>query len=128
MNGAYVLTPERVPQMAKNSIYTVRVLDQNTLAATVAVSRVDLFAFARDFDRVQRDRSRERDCRNHLRVFIDGVPANDPFDGTIHRSDLPAAGLARVETVPGGGATAWGEAPGGRDPIIYDARNRENCG
>jgi outer membrane receptor protein involved in Fe transport len=43
-------------------------------------------------------------------VLLDGVPLNDPFGGWIAWTKVPRATLARVEVVPGGGATAWGNA------------------
>lgn len=43
-------------------------------------------------------------------VLLDGLPLNDPFGGWISWSKLPRESLARVEFVPGGGATAWGNA------------------
>src|ERR1700712_698986 len=43
-------------------------------------------------------------------VLLDGVPLNDPFGGWITWTKVPREGLARVELVPGGGATAWGNA------------------
>ena len=43
------------------------------------------------------------------RVLLDGVPFNDPFGGWVPWAEVPRDGLARVEVVPGGGATAWGQ-------------------
>ena len=43
-------------------------------------------------------------------VLLDGVPLNDPFGGWIAWSKVPREGLERAEVVPGGGATAWGNA------------------
>ena len=43
-------------------------------------------------------------------VLLDGVPLNDPFGGWVAWTKVPREGLARVEVVPGGGATAWGNA------------------
>ena len=43
-------------------------------------------------------------------VLLDGVPLNDPFGGWVAWSKLPRESLARIELVPGGGATAWGNA------------------
>jgi outer membrane receptor protein involved in Fe transport/tetratricopeptide (TPR) repeat protein len=41
-------------------------------------------------------------------VLLDGVPLNDPFCGWVEWSAAPREGLDRVEIVPGGGSTAWG--------------------
>ena len=43
-------------------------------------------------------------------VLLDGVPLNDPFGGWIAWTKLPREGLQRVEVVPNGGASAWGNA------------------
>lgn len=43
-------------------------------------------------------------------VLLDGVPLNDPFGGWVTWAKLPREGLARVEVVSGGGASAWGNA------------------
>lgn len=43
-------------------------------------------------------------------VLLDGVPLNDPFGGWVAWTKVPRETLTRVEVVPGGGATAWGNA------------------
>jgi len=43
-------------------------------------------------------------------VLLDGVPLNDPFGGWVPWSLVPVDSLARAEIVPGGGASAWGNA------------------
>ncbi|HMD62225.1 MAG TPA: Plug domain-containing protein, partial [Opitutaceae bacterium] len=43
-------------------------------------------------------------------VLLDGVPLNDPFGGWVPWSLVPIDSVARAEIVPGGGATAWGNA------------------
>lgn len=43
-------------------------------------------------------------------VLLDGVPLNDPFGGWVTWTKVPVESLAAVEIVPGGGATAWGNA------------------
>lgn len=43
-------------------------------------------------------------------VLLDGVPLNDPFGGWVLWSQAPREGLDRIELVPGGGASAWGNA------------------
>jgi outer membrane receptor protein involved in Fe transport len=43
-------------------------------------------------------------------VLVDGVPANDPFAGSIYWRALPRLGLDRVEVVPGGGSALYGSA------------------
>jgi outer membrane receptor protein involved in Fe transport len=43
-------------------------------------------------------------------VLLDGIPLNDPFGGWVAWTKVPRESLARVELVPGGGATVWGNA------------------
>jgi outer membrane receptor protein involved in Fe transport len=43
-------------------------------------------------------------------VLLDGVPLNDPFGGWVPWSLVPVDSLASAEIVPGGGASAWGNA------------------
>ena len=43
-------------------------------------------------------------------VLLDGVPLNDPFGGWVTWSKIPRESLIAAEIVPGGGATAWGNA------------------
>jgi outer membrane receptor protein involved in Fe transport len=43
-------------------------------------------------------------------VLLDGVPLNDPFGGWVPWSLVPPDTLARAEIIPGGGASAWGNA------------------
>lgn len=43
-------------------------------------------------------------------VLVDGIPANDPFGGSIYWRALPRLGLDRIELVPGGGSALYGSA------------------
>ncbi len=43
-------------------------------------------------------------------VLLDGVPLNDPFGGWVPWSLVPVDSIASAEIVPGGGASAWGNA------------------
>ncbi len=43
-------------------------------------------------------------------VLLDGVPLNDPFGGWVAWTKVPRENLARIEVVPGGGASAWGNS------------------
>ena len=43
-------------------------------------------------------------------ILLDGVPLNDPFGGWVTWSKIPRESLVAAEIVPGGGATAWGNA------------------
>ena len=54
-------------------------------------------------------------------VLLDGVPLNDPFGGWVAWTKVPRETLASAEIVPGGGATAWGNAAlGGIVQLITD--------
>ncbi len=54
-------------------------------------------------------------------VLLDGVPLNDPFGGWVAWTKVPREGLARAEVVPGGGATAWGNASLGGVVQLFSA-------
>jgi outer membrane receptor protein involved in Fe transport len=41
-------------------------------------------------------------------VLVDGVPANDPFGGWVYWRALPRIGIERIEVVPGGGSSLYG--------------------
>ncbi|MDO8539856.1 MAG: TonB-dependent receptor [Opitutaceae bacterium] len=43
-------------------------------------------------------------------LLLDGVPLNDPFGGWVAWTKVPREAVGKVEVVPGGGATAWGNA------------------
>jgi outer membrane receptor protein involved in Fe transport len=43
-------------------------------------------------------------------ILLDGVPLNDPFGGWVAWTKVSRENLARIEVVPGGGASAWGNA------------------
>lgn len=54
-------------------------------------------------------------------VLLDGVPLNDPFGGWVAWTKLPREGLGGAEIVPGGGASAWGNAALGGVVQIFSA-------
>src|SRR5262245_58616574 len=55
-------------------------------------------------------------------VLLDGIPLNDPFGGWVAWTKVPREMLSRVEVVPGGGATAWGNAAlGGAVQMLSDS-------
>lgn len=54
-------------------------------------------------------------------VLLDGVPLNDPFGGWVAWTKLPREGMGRAEIVPGGGATAWGNAALGGVVHLFSA-------
>ncbi len=54
-------------------------------------------------------------------VLLDGVPLNDPFGGWVAWTKLPREGIGHTEIVPGGGATAWGNAALGGVVHLFSA-------
>jgi outer membrane receptor protein involved in Fe transport len=52
-------------------------------------------------------------------VLLDGVPINDAFGGWLYWGELPLSDIERIEVVPGGNSTLWGNfALGGVINII----------
>ena len=52
-------------------------------------------------------------------VLVDGVPLNDPFFGWIPWSRIAPRSVERIEVIPTGGASAWGnQALGGVINVI----------
>ncbi|MCM2269679.1 MAG: TonB-dependent receptor plug domain-containing protein, partial [Thermoanaerobaculia bacterium] len=45
---------------------------------------------------------------SHALLLVDGLPMLDPYNGSAIWSKVPKALIERVEVVPGGGATVWG--------------------
>lgn len=115
VGGAFVLTPGRTRQKVKNVAPTVRLLERHELARIPATSLDRTLLSGSDFDRAGQNRPAAPTVFNQgyaLRgvnalVLLDGIPFHDPFGGWIPAAP-PRTGLARVELVPGGGATVWG--------------------
>jgi outer membrane receptor protein involved in Fe transport len=62
-------------------------------------------------------------------VLLDGVPLNDPFGGWVLWSQAPREGLERIEVIPGGGASAWGNAAlGGVVQLLTKSINSSSIG
>jgi len=63
---------------------------------------------------------------NHCLVMVDGVPVNDPTTGAFNFSELPAAGIERIEIVRGPNGILYGSsAIGGVVNIITTAKERD---
>jgi outer membrane receptor protein involved in Fe transport len=45
---------------------------------------------------------------SHALLLVDGLPMLDPYNGSAIWSKVPKSLIERVEVVPGGGATVWG--------------------
>lgn len=43
-------------------------------------------------------------------LLVDGVPANDPFSGSLYFRSLPRLGIERIEVVPSGSSALYGSA------------------
>ncbi len=135
MRESFVATPLRIPQVPKNSAFTVLVLSGQQVRAS-PVSGVDralvLIPEISLWDRRDSLPSEARDTFVSLRgvgvdgsatrVLLDGIPFNNPFDGSVDWAGAPIEGLSQVELVPGGGATAWGNGALGGTVQLFTAR------
>ncbi len=121
---AEIVTASRTPQPAEQAAYSVTVFGADALraapAATLdgALRSLPAFSLFRRSDSLSANPTAQGVSLRGLGpsgasrslVLLDGVPLNDPFGGWVAWTKLPRAGLARAELVPGGGATAWGNA------------------
>jgi outer membrane receptor protein involved in Fe transport len=122
--GAVVVTATRTPQPPDRVAASLRVFDDATLrtAPTLtldgALRSVPGFSLFRRSDSFTANPTAQGVSLRGLGpsgasrslILFDGVPLNDPFGGWVTWTKLPREGLARAEIVPGGGATAWGNA------------------
>jgi outer membrane receptor protein involved in Fe transport len=132
--GPFVFTPGRIPQGPKTVACTVleadvgKPLEPSTDAqavvehlSTPSITLENAVRLVLDFGLSGQRGSSTAQFQNQgvvLRgigaggagalVLLDGVPLNDPFGGWVEWSAAPREGLERVEIVPGGGATGWG--------------------
>jgi hypothetical protein len=119
-----VVSAARAPQPAENAAATVRVLTADDLArgpaATLdgALRAIPAFGLFRRADSLAANPTAQGVSLRGLGpsgasrslVLLDGVPLNDPFGGWVAWTKLPRDTAWRAEIVPGGGATAWGNA------------------
>ncbi|MFM8618374.1 MAG: TonB-dependent receptor, partial [Opitutaceae bacterium] len=119
-----VVSAARAPQPAEHAAATVRVLTADDLArgpaATLdgALRAIPAFGLFRRADSLAANPTAQGVSLRGLGpsgasrslVLLDGVPLNDPFGGWVAWTKLPRDGAWRAEIVPGGGATAWGNA------------------
>jgi len=119
-----IVTATRTPQAPTQAAVTVQVVDADALranpAATVdgALRSLPAFSLFRRSDSLTANPTAQGVSLRGLGpsgasrslVMLDGVPLNDPFGGWVAWSQEPREGLDRIEVVPGGGATAWGNA------------------
>lgn len=120
----YIVTAARTPQKPENVAQTARLFLADALRATPAMTvdaalrSVPGFSLFRRSDSFSANPTAQGVSLRGLGpsgasrslLLHDGVPLNDPFGGWVTWSKIPRDGLARVEIVPGGGATAWGNA------------------
>lgn len=104
--GHFVMTPGRVPQGLKNVPFSAMVYDAGTLRTASARNLGAALQFTGLTLQAPEETPRLRGVP--VLVLKDGLPANDPFDGSVPWGEMPRASFLRAEIVPGGGATAWG--------------------
>ncbi|MDP3069256.1 MAG: TonB-dependent receptor [Opitutaceae bacterium] len=122
--AAEVVSAARLPQAPEHVAATVRQIEREALQAAPtatldgALRAIPGFSLFRRSDSFTANPTAQGVSLRGLGpsgasrslVLLDGVPLNDPFGGWVAWSKVPREGLARVEIVPGGGATAWGNA------------------
>lgn len=121
---AEVVTATRAPQPAAQVAFSITTFDAAALRASPAATldgalrSLPAFSLFRRSDSFTANPTAQGVSLRGLGpsgasrslVLLDGVPLNDPFGGWVAWTKVPREGLARAELVPGGGATAWGNA------------------
>jgi outer membrane receptor protein involved in Fe transport len=130
-----VVTAARTAQSVERVPVTVRQIDQTALRSTPALTldgalrSVPSFSLFRRSDSLTANPTAQGVSLRGLGpsgasrslVLLDGVPLNDPFGGWVAWTKIPRESIGRVEVVPGGGATAWGNAAlGGVVQLLSD--------
>jgi outer membrane receptor protein involved in Fe transport len=119
-----VVSAARAPQPAEHAAATVRVLTADDLTRGPATTldgtlrAIPAFGLFRRADSLAANPTAQGVSLRGLGpsgasrslVLLDGVPLNDPFGGWVAWTKLPRDAAWRAEIVPGGGATAWGNA------------------
>lgn len=122
--GSVVVSATRTPQAADRVAATARVLAADEIVALPAATldstlRSDpSFGLFRRADSLTAHPTTQGVSLRGLGpsgasrslVLLDGIPLNDPFGGWVTWSQLPRDFVGRIEIVPGGGASAWGNA------------------
>lgn len=121
-SNLFVMTPLREPQHPTKAAFTAYILDGKEIKSGPSDSVAGALTSFPEFGLSGRVDSLEAPPQGELlalrgvgaggqsaRVLLDGVPFDDPFGGWVPWTEVPREGLARVEVVPGGGATAWGQ-------------------
>ena len=121
---AEVVTATRTPQPPEQVAFSIKIIDSESLHAAPtatldgALRTVPGFSLFRRSDSFTANPTAQGVSLRGLGpsgasrslVLLDGVPLNDPFGGWVAWTKVPREGLSRAELVPGGGATAWGNA------------------
>lgn len=119
-----VITAARSPQPAEQVAFSVKALNADSLRSSPALTldgalrSVPGFTLFRRSDSFTANPTAQGVSLRGLGpsgasrslIVLDGVPLNDPFGGWVAWTKVPRDGLSRAELVPGGGATAWGNA------------------
>lgn len=122
--GTVVVTAARAPQAPDQVAATIRVLNDMALRDTPAATLDGVLRSVPGFSLFRRSdslianptaqgvslRGLGPSGASRSLVLFDGVPLNDPFGGWVAWTKVPREGMGRAELVPGGGATAWGNA------------------
>jgi outer membrane receptor protein involved in Fe transport len=126
-SGAVVATPLRMPQHPKNSAFTADVANGEALRGSPSETLDEALASEPELGILGRPRDRFISLRgvgasgSGALVLLDGLPFNDPFNGSVPWNEATSEALARIEFVPGGGSTAWGNgALGGVVQLFTD--------
>lgn len=122
--GTLVVTATRTPQAAADVAATLKLIPGDALreapVATIdgALRSIPGFSLFRRSDSFTANPTAQGVSLRGLGpsgasrslLLLDGVPLNDPFGGWVAWTKIPREGIGRAEVVPGGGATAWGNA------------------
>ena len=114
----------RAPAPVSQVPFTVEVVPQDAFSEGVSMTVDGALRSAADFSLFRRNDSMTANPTaqgvslrglgpsgaSRSLVLLDGIPLNDPFGGWVPWSLVPADSLAGAEIVPGGGASAWGNA------------------
>lgn len=120
----YIVTATRTPQPPDRVAATAHAFDESAVATTPAATVDSVLRSEPSFGLFRRTDSLTANPTTQgvsLRglgpsgasrslVLLDGVPLNDPFGGWVLWSQIPRDSIVRIEVVPGGGASAWGNA------------------
>jgi outer membrane receptor protein involved in Fe transport len=120
----YVVTATRTPQPPERVAASTRIFEESEIRQSPAATVDDLLRSQSGFSLFRRTdslianptaqgvslRGLGPSGASRSLVLLNGVPLNDPFGGWVSWAQLPREAVARIEVVPGGGATAWGNA------------------